>query len=639
MRSTQRQIDTPEAQLGALRAEAAHVEEAILGAGLLYPDCLSDIVRLDPEDFTRGPRRALFEALRRLWAAGDPLVRGAVEAGAFDLVQLADRLRPELEGTLKAAGREPLVAAWLADLQGKAAVPAQLPGLIDRLRDIRRREVLHQRLIEAAETALRDPEDALTNVVVQLRLQRKLPEGEEEVIGPPVPPFSEEALRGLIGDLVEAHAEVTEAPLPLLWSAFITALGAAVGDRVALDAATRTPARLFTILVGPSGLSRKSTAIRLACKFFEETLGEDRFHVVRGLGSAEGLARLAEENQLSSILIALDELKALVNKSKVDGSTLLSLINQLFEEDYAENHTKNKSIEVRNLHLSLIAGCTDETFNRLFSREFLDIGFVNRLFLAAGRPTRRRAAPGKLDAETLRPLRRRLLQLVNVDLADYTPKDPLYIGFTEEALRIWDEFYQSLPRTVQAVRVDAVTLRAGLLLAVAEGEDRIGADLARAMVQLGRWQLAVREALWPSEAEGRVARMEEAIRRALVRRGPLRDRDLKRAVSAHRAGLWVYRTALHNLREAGEVAYDPVTKTYVAAEDPGTVTVGALDSDPAPDPDPGGDPAAETCRRFCRQSTSDTGSRLGQGQNPASPNCRIRGYGRLKRGGGTCRRR
>lgn len=568
---------TPEARLDALRAEAAHVEEALLGSALLHPTCLPEVLQLLPENFTRGPRRALFEGLRRLWTVGDPLIKGAVEAGALDPAQLADRLRPELEAALKAAGREPLVTSWLADLQAKAAIPAQLPTLIDRLHDLRRREVLHQRLLEAAETALQDPEDALTNVVVQLRLQRKPPEGEGEgVIGLPVPAFPEEALRGLVGDLVEVHTEVTEAPVALLWSAFLTCLGAAVGDRVALDAATRNPARLFTVLVGPSGLSRKSTAIRLACKFFEETLGEDRFHVVRGLGSAEGLARLADENQLSSILLALDELKALVDKTKVDVSTLLSLINQLFEEDYAENHTKNKSIEVRNLHLSLIAGCTDETFNSLFSREFLDIGFVNRLWLAAGPSTRRWAVPGKPDAEALRPLRRRLLQLVNVDLADYTPENPLRIGFTEEALRIWEEFYESLPRTVQAVRLDAVTLRAGLLLAVAEGRDTIDAGLARAMVALGKWQLAAREILWPAEAEGRVARLEEAIRRALKARGPLRERDLKRLTNANRAGLWAFRAALGNLRWSGEVAFDPATRTYVYVGDiAGSVTVGS----------------------------------------------------------------
>ena len=60
------------------------------------------------------------------------------------------------------------------------------------------------------------------------------------------------------------------------------------------------------------------------------------------------------------------------------------------------------------------------------------------------------------------------------------------------------------------------------------------------------WQQAVREELDPIDADNEVARMEEKIRRAL-KRGPKKDRDLKRAVHAHRAGTLFYDKAVKNL--------------------------------------------------------------------------------------------
>jgi hypothetical protein len=42
--------------------------------------------------------------------------------------------------------------------------------------------------------------------------------------------------------------------------------------------------------------------------------------------------------------------------------------------------------------------------------------------------------------------------------------------------------------------------------------------------------------------------MEENIRRALEK-GPLKDWELKRATAANRAGLWIYNSALRNLKD------------------------------------------------------------------------------------------
>jgi hypothetical protein len=59
-----------------------------------------------------------------------------------------------------------------------------------------------------------------------------------------------------------------ESPKSYFYLSFLTCLGALVGDRVCLQGATQLPARLYTVLLGPSGISRKSTAIKLTADFF-----------------------------------------------------------------------------------------------------------------------------------------------------------------------------------------------------------------------------------------------------------------------------------------------------------------------------------------------------------------------------------
>lgn len=49
-----------------------------------------------------------------------------------------------------------------------------------------------------------------------------------------------------------------------------------------------------------------------------------------------------------------------------------------------ENAVKGKLQRVENANLSLIGFCTNETWDALFTPSFLDIGFVNRLWIVPG---------------------------------------------------------------------------------------------------------------------------------------------------------------------------------------------------------------------------------------------------------------
>ena len=74
--------------------------------------------------------------------------------------------------------------------------------------------------------------------------------------------------------------------------------------------------------------------------------------------------------------------------------------------------------------------------------------------------------------------------------------------------------------------------------------------------------MKVRENFDPIDADNATAVMEEKIRRSLLKKGFLSDRDLKRDTNAHRSGLWVYRMAIKNLREALELKWDRERKAF-----------------------------------------------------------------------------
>jgi signal transduction histidine kinase len=196
---------------------------------------------------------------------------------------------------------------------------------------------------------------------------------------------------------------------------------------------------IYSALLGPSGISRKSTAIKLTTDFFaRNVLG---FPVIRGLGSAEGLAKTIQKRNYTNCLLVFDELRTFVDKAKIEGSILLSIVNTLFDETRAENHTKGHDIELENVHLSLLSACTLDTFANLFDANFVAIGFPNRLLLVLDESKTSIPVPRDVPPEIEQALAQDLGAIL-YNLRPYTPANPLIVRLTPEALGIWSEFYQ-----------------------------------------------------------------------------------------------------------------------------------------------------------------------------------------------------
>jgi hypothetical protein len=372
--------------------------------------------------------------------------------------------------------------------------------------------------------------------------------------------FPYQVMTGAAGYFANVYGSVIEAPEHFLFMAYLTCLGAVLSKRLTIKSELQTQPRLYVALVGESATDRKSTTLKIADNHFRSVV--DQFSSCWGVGSAEGLQKMMKKNQeddLPGTILILDELKSFVNKCKIESSILLPTVNTLFESNRFESHTKNKSIEIENAHLCILAASTLNTYERIYTPAFIDIGFPNRVFLVTGTAKRQFSFPEKVDQSDTDVMKSNLREVLRH--AGNCPE----FNITAEAKEMFHKWYLNLESSVHARRLDGYALRFMILLAANNMKDEIDVETVNHAIALCDWQLEIRKMHDPVDADSEIAKMEERIRRAL-NQGPLKDRELKQKTGAYRSGLWVYNSALKNLQKGQEIGWDKKNKQWFWAE-------------------------------------------------------------------------
>ena len=368
--------------------------------------------------------------------------------------------------------------------------------------------------------------------------------------------FPEKAFLGWAGDLARLYSRCTEAPMSFYFMAALTCLGNLICRKITLDSVIGPQPRLYTVILGESGDDRKSTSIRLIVEFFLEALGPEAFGVCHGVGSAEGLAD--ELSRHAEVLLVLDEFKTFVNKAQIQSSVLLPCANSLFESNRYHSATRHHRIALEDVHLSLLAACTKDTYSTIFGRAFTDIGFINRLFLVLDSANRRFHLPPQIPEAEKTELHSRLQESIRWVDSLCGGTEPYPMRLTPEADAIFRQWYERLPQSVFAKRLDTYGHRLMPLLAVSMGAREVDEQVAEATVAMLDYEFAVRRIADPVDAESKIAELEERIRRALAR-GPVpeKGRDgLRKSLHYERYGYFIWNAAITNLVKAGDIWRD-----------------------------------------------------------------------------------
>jgi hypothetical protein len=356
--------------------------------------------------------------------------------------------------------------------------------------------------------------------------------------------FPSGALVGSLGMLARELATGTEVPEEFVFACALTVLGAMCSGELTIDVGLEVDTRLYAVLLGASYDVKKSTAMRRSIEFFER-LGSTRMPLVMyGIGSAEGLARHLVASP--KVLLAFDELRAFVDKTKVQTSVLLPMSASLYEQHHWQNATKDveHDVLVKDARLSILGCCTTDTYEQMWTSEAVAIGFPNRLFVVSADGKPKVAWPSNPNQNNLAGIRGELLQQLG--------RLPLTLGITTDAKKDWETLYKGLPSSEHVKRLDTLGFRLLALIALTTSKKEIDSETVQTVRSILSYELSIRELTDPIDADNVIAKLEEKIRRVLVR-GRMTARDLKKRVNAHRNGLWAFDRAVRNLSSAGEL--------------------------------------------------------------------------------------
>ena len=372
--------------------------------------------------------------------------------------------------------------------------------------------------------------------------------------------FPAQAIEGLAGEFADLYSSYLESPWTFFAFNFLTCLGSLISDRITLESEISPQPRFYTVNIGESADDRKSESIKKTIQVFDSVLTQGEFRVCHGVGSAEGLARKLGEVEHGSkkLLLVYDELKSFVGKAMIEGATLLPAVNTFFESNKFHSATKTHSVELNDVFLSLLGASTLETFSRMWTPAFLDIGFLNRLWLVKDHSERRFSIPKEIPSSEINGLHRKLGDLLKKF------SQPIKLPISQNARAIFDQWYFNIESSPFTKRLDTYGLRLMILLTVNEGLEEVTEETAIKVIELLQWQLKIRREVDPIDAEGSIAKMEEMIRRALAN-GPLHKRDLQKKINYQRIGIFAWNAAVRNLLGAREISFNNRTGIYQLA--------------------------------------------------------------------------
>jgi len=364
-----------------------------------------------------------------------------------------------------------------------------------------------------------------------------------------------DVIDGVAGQFTTLLKKYIEAPPQFPYMSFLTCLGSISSGRLTLATIHKPQPRLYNLLLGPSGESRKSTTINQTVDFFNRTLTYDfKLNICHGVGSDIGLLKKLKKS--SSLLLVLDEFKSLTSKSSIKGSNLLPAISTLFDKNTYENQTKLENISIENAHLSILGASTPETYESTWQSEFTSIGLNNRLWIVPGEGERGQAFPPEIPESEFMPIKNGLGEILSI------VGESLKLNLTPEAENLYAQWYDNRENSVHSQRLESYALRLMCLLTVNELKTEVSKSIVQKVIDLCNWQLIARKLYTPVDADNVVAKMEEKIRRVLDAKGNLTNRDIFLFTNARRVGRFYFNNAIKNLKDSDEIGFNAKTKKY-----------------------------------------------------------------------------
>ena len=315
----------------------------------------------------------------------------------------------------------------------------------------------------------------------------------------------EAAFYGPAGEFVLATEPHSEAHPMALLVQFLVAFGCACGRgaHYQVEADEHYPNE-FCVLVGPSAMGRKGTALGHVRRVLSQADPEfESTCLAGGLSSGEGLIaqvrdRLDEDDAEAPAdkrcLVVEQEYAQVLKVLAREGNTLSPIVRQAWDGDALQTMVRNNPLRAREPHIGVIGHVTKDELLRYLTATELANGFLNR-FLLIG-VTRSKLLPfgsALADGEVakVRTAVRTALRFASVHRA---------LGFDDAARERWIDVYPQLssPRPGLAgaatARAEAHVVRLSLIYSLLDLSEQICLEHLEAALAV--WHYSANSAVW-----------------------------------------------------------------------------------------------------------------------------------------------
>lgn len=344
---------------------------------------------------------------------------------------------------------------------------------------------------------------------------------------------------GLFLQYRECFEKSSEACSDYHYGSALTIFGAIIGRRVHLYYARELYPNFFTILEGPTGISRKTTAMRFGEKVMNAFPDIKRCW---GISSAEGLMRVmggyspddgGEKPINRSTILMIEEFATLLRKGKQESLTNLTpTLTCLYDApSRLDLPTRKRPLVVESPFLSILAGTTPDWLESSLSEEEVMGGFANRFAYIRGKPKPTISKPPKPKAENIEALVADIKKAVSNLKSDYITLSP-------EADVIWDKHYSRWVKVKRdgiiaemVQRIPEYSLKCSLVHAIMAGRKHVeAADIERG-ITFGKTLETNVEALFGAFPLSQWGKTESKIIQLLKEKNPRTKRDIHQHIS------------------------------------------------------------------------------------------------------------
>jgi len=370
-------------------------------------------------------------------------------------------------------------------------------------------------------------------------------------VEPKVALLPQVAWSGLVQRYRDLVAPSTEAPPAFHLGCFIAAVGCLIGRKAWVCTPHPTFPNFYSLLVGTTAHTRKTTAYQFALGLLEDAsyvLGA-KTKRLNGLASAEGLAaamRDSQSNEPFRVVCVEDEFKSLITKGGQRAvANIIPKVTELYNcPSSFEVNTRNNAIKIPSPFLCMLAATTRAWFEDSLSANDVSGGFLNRWLLFEGAPGALLPFPPPLDTWGWDDFVLDVCGRVNQAAGCY--------DFSLHARKAYESFYHAARKdycSEATARIDLHAKKLGLLYAILAGHRQIEAADIQSAIAVAEYCAQVVEPLAARLDISPQKRTEDRLL-DLLKKEPTGSRDAYRALHVSARDLY---NAIRSLESMGQI--------------------------------------------------------------------------------------